>query len=94
MKEYIWGYGSGVVAATDPVYGDVVLAEYTQPFNENDITYFRPLYEQTIVSLKGHPTHLAADPAFDAWYVYDFPARHGGIAAIPLNEHGHTPERT
>ncbi len=80
-----------MVAATNPVYGDVVLAEYTQPFNENDITYFRPLYEQTVVSLKGHPLHLTADPAFDAWYVYDFPARHGGIAAIPLNEHGHSP---
>lgn len=89
FKEYLWGYGSGVVAATNPVYGDVVLAEYSQPFNENDITYFRPLYEQTVVALGGHPTHLAADPAFDAWYVYDFPARHGGIAAIPLNEHGH-----
>jgi len=31
-KEYVWGYGSGVAAATDPRYGDVVLAEYTQPF--------------------------------------------------------------
>jgi hypothetical protein len=27
VKEYLWGYGSGVAAATDPVYGDVVLAE-------------------------------------------------------------------
>jgi hypothetical protein len=26
-KEYIWGYGSGVAAATAPDYGDVVLAE-------------------------------------------------------------------
>jgi hypothetical protein len=74
MKEYIWGYGSGVVVATHPDYGDV---------------YFRPLYEQTVVSLKGHPTHLTADAAFDAWYVYDFPARQGGIGAIALNEHGH-----
>jgi len=30
-REYIWGYGSGVAAATNPVYGDVVLAEYTLP---------------------------------------------------------------
>ena len=29
-QEYVWGYGSGVVAATDPAHGDVVLAEYTQ----------------------------------------------------------------
>ncbi len=28
-KELIWGYGSGVAAATTPDYGDVVLAEYT-----------------------------------------------------------------
>ena len=38
-KEYVWGYGSGVAAATDPRHGDVVLAEYTQPFNEGDATY-------------------------------------------------------
>jgi hypothetical protein len=42
-KEYVWGYGSGVVAATDPWYGDVVLAEYTQPFNAVDATYYHPL---------------------------------------------------
>ena len=29
-KELLWGYGSGVAAATTPDYGDVVLAEYTQ----------------------------------------------------------------
>ena len=28
-KKLIWGYGSGVAAATTPDYGDVVLAEYT-----------------------------------------------------------------
>src|SRR5205814_10011785 len=28
-KELIWGYGSGVAAATNPVYGDVVLADFT-----------------------------------------------------------------
>jgi hypothetical protein len=33
-KELIWGYGSGVAMATTRDYGDVVLAEYTQPFNE------------------------------------------------------------
>jgi hypothetical protein len=88
-KEYIWGYGSGVAAATSHTYGDVVLAEYTQPFNENDITYYRPLYQQTVVALNRFPTHTTADAAFDAWYVYDDMARHGGIAAVPLNQHGH-----
>jgi hypothetical protein len=40
-SEYLWGYGSGVAAAITADYGDVVLAEYTQPFNENDVTYYR-----------------------------------------------------
>lgn len=31
VKEYLWGYGSGIASATTPDYGDVVLAEYTQP---------------------------------------------------------------
>src|SRR6266699_1173444 len=56
-KELIWGYGSGVAAATTPDYGDVVIAEYTQPFNEGDITYFRPLYHQAVVALQDFPTH-------------------------------------
>jgi hypothetical protein len=88
-KELIWGYGSGVAAATTPDYGDVVLAEYTQPFNEGDATYFRPLYQQAVVALSHFPTHVTADAAFDAWYVYEVAARHGGIGAVPLNGHGH-----
>ncbi len=31
VKEYFWGYGSGVAAATTPDYGAVVMAEDTQP---------------------------------------------------------------
>jgi hypothetical protein len=88
-KEYLWGYGSGVVSATDPVYGDVVLAEYTQPFNENDITYFFPLYIGAVAVLGFFPTHLTADAAFDAWYVYQTVAYRKGMAAIPFNTHGH-----
>lgn len=93
-KELIWGYGTGVAAATTPEYGDVVLAEYTQPFNEGDITYFRPLYQQTVVAFGHFPTHLAADAAFDAWSVYEAAARHGDIAAVPLNKHSDTPRDT
>ncbi|EFH90034.1 transposase [Ktedonobacter racemifer] len=88
-KELLWGYGSGVAAATTPDYGDVVLAEYTQPFNEGDVTYFRPLYQRAAVALQAFPTHVTADAAFDAWYVYEAAARHGGIGAIPKNGHGH-----
>ncbi len=41
------------------------------------------------MALNRFPTHTAADAAYDAWYVYDDMARHGGIAAVPLNQHGH-----
>ena len=33
---WVWGYGSGVAAATDPRCGGVVLADCTQPFNRDD----------------------------------------------------------
>ena len=88
-KESLFGDGSGIATCTDPVYGDIVLAEHTLPFNEGDITYFTPLYIQTIATLGFFPTHLAADAAYDAWYCYQGTATRGGIAAIPLNSHGH-----
>jgi hypothetical protein len=87
-KERLFGYGSGIATCTDAVYGDVILAEYTQPFNEGDVTYFTTLYIRTVATLGFFPTHLTADAAFDAWYIYETVARRG-IAAIPLNRHGH-----
>lgn len=66
VKEYLWGYGSGVVAAISADDGDVVLAEYTQAFNENDVTYDRPLYQRAVLALNRFPTHVTADAAFDA----------------------------
>jgi hypothetical protein len=89
VKEYLWGYGSGVAAATTPDYGDVVLAENTLPFNEADVTYYRPLYLRSVVTLDQFPIHVTADAAFDFWYVYETVAHRQGIAAIPLNSHGH-----
>jgi hypothetical protein len=88
-KELLWGYGSGVAAAITPDYGDVVLGEGTLPFNENDITYFVPLYIQTVGTLNRFPLHITADAAFDAWYTYQTCALRGGIAAIALNQHAH-----
>jgi hypothetical protein len=88
-KEYLWGYGSGVAASTNAVYGDVVVADYTLPFNEGDITYFTPLYIQTVAMLGAFPIHIAADAAYDSWYTYQTCAPRGGIAAIPLNQHAH-----
>src|SRR5438128_323127 len=51
VKEYLWGYGSGVAAATIPDYGDVVLAEITRTFNQADVSYYYPLYLRTVLAL-------------------------------------------
>lgn len=72
-----------------PGYGTAVLAENTQPFNENDIAHFAPLYLQTIALLGVFPLHISADAAFDAWFVYQSCALRGGMAAIPKNQHAH-----
>jgi len=93
--ESLWGYGSGVAVATDPTHGDVVLAEYTQPFNENDATYYHPLYERAVAVLGRRPPNVTADAAFDAWHIYETCADGDGIAAIPLNLRGRpAPQRT
>src|SRR5439155_1283836 len=88
-KEYLWGYGSGIVSATIAGYGDVVLAEFTQPFHESDVSYYLPLFIQAVAVLGRFPQHVTADAAYDAWYVYQTCAHREGIAAIPLNTHGH-----
>jgi hypothetical protein len=90
-KESLFGYGSGIATCTDPVYGDVILAEYTQPFNEGDITYFVPLYIRTVATLGFFPTNISADAAFDAWYVHQTMVHRAGIAAIPLNQRSNVP---
>src|SRR5207249_9190508 len=76
-KVSLFGYGTGVAACTDPVYGDVVVADYTLPFNEGDVTYFRPLYRHSVLTFDAYPTNITADAAFDAWYVYQGAALHG-----------------
>ena len=88
-KVSLFGYGTGVAACTDPVYGDLVVADFTQPFNEGDVTYFRPLYRHSVLALDAYPPNITADAAFDAWYVYQCAALVGGIGAIPLNQHAH-----
>jgi Transposase DDE domain len=88
-KVSLFGYGTGVAACTDPVYGDVVLAEYTLPFNKADVTYYRPLFQRAVIAANQFPTHVTADAAYDYWYVYETVAHGPGIAAIPLNSHGH-----
>ena len=67
----------------------MVLAEFTQPFNESDVSYYLPLFIQTVAVLGRFPLPVTADAAYDAWYVYQTCAHREGIMAIPLNGHGH-----
>jgi hypothetical protein len=53
------------------------------------MTYFRSLYQRTVLALDAYPTNITADAAFDAWYVYQRAALHGGIGAVALNQHDH-----
>ncbi len=92
-KEFLWGYATGIATTLDPLAGDVVLGDVTHPFNQQDITVFRPLLAQCTAHLGHPPPNLTADAAFDAWYVYQACAETGGMAAIPRNRRGPTPPR-
>ena len=81
----LWGYATGVVVTTVRGWGELVLAERTRPFNEDDISYFAPLMQQTEQRLGFRPANGAWDAAYDAHYVYDYFHQAGGIAAVPLN---------
>jgi len=39
--EYYWGYGSGVVSTKLVDWGEFVLAELTQSFDQSDVSYFK-----------------------------------------------------
>jgi hypothetical protein len=91
VGEYYWGYGSGVVVVPVPGYGDFVLAELTQPFDQADVSYFFPLMDQVEQRLGHKPRCGALDAAFDAWYVYAYfhdPAAPDAFAAVPFAEKG------
>jgi hypothetical protein len=94
VGEYYWGYASGVVATKIPDWGEFVLAELTQPFDQSDVSYFQPL--MTVVERRlGHPPRFGAfDAAFDAFYIYEYFANAGGFAAVPLTERGRQGTRT
>jgi hypothetical protein len=90
--EYYWGYGSGVVVAKMPQWGEFVIAELTQPFDHGDVTYFFPLMQQMEDRLGYRPPYATFDAAFDAWYVYAYFYREndpdGGFAAVPYSDKG------
>jgi len=88
VGEFYWGYASGIVATKIPNWGEFVLAEFTQPFDQSDDSYFFPLLKMTERRLGRRPRFGALDAAFDAFYVYEYFHAAGGFAAVPLAERG------
>ena len=92
VGEYYWGYGSGIVVTKVPDWGEFVLAELTQPFDQGDVTYFFPLMHNVEERLGDKPRFGTFDAAFDAWYVYAYFYRENdpafGLAAVPFSEKG------
>lgn len=92
VGEYYWGYGSGVVVTHLADRGEFVLAEWTQPFDQGDVSYFFPLMQQVEDRLGYRPAIGTFDAAFDAWYIYAYFYREndptGGFAAIPFSGKG------
>ena len=92
VGEYYWGYGSGIVVTQVPHWGEFVLAELTQPFDQGDVSYFLPLMTQVEQRLGYQPRFGTFDAAFDAWYVYAYFYREndpaGGFAAVPFSGKG------
>jgi hypothetical protein len=89
--EFYWGYGSGVVVVKIPGWGEFVLAEMTQPFDQADVSYFFPLMAQVEQRLGYKPRFGTFDAAFDAWYVYAYFHRDDdpqAFAAVPFSEKG------
>ena len=91
MGEFYWGYGSGTVVVKMPNYGEFVIAEMTQTFDQPDVSYFFPLMQKTEQILGFKPRFGTFDAAFDAWYVYDYfhrPDDPDAFAAVPYSEKG------
>ena len=83
-----------MVATKVPDWGEFVLAELTQPFDQPDVSYFFPLMAATEQRLGFRPPYAAFDAAFDAFYVYEYFISHHagtrcrGFAAVPFSERG------
>jgi hypothetical protein len=94
VGEYYWGYASGVAALKVPNWGELVLAELTQPFDCSDVSYFHPLMAIVEQRLGRKPRFGALDAAYDAFYIYDYFHEAGGFAAVPFVEKGKVVQRT
>ena len=87
-KEYVWGYGTSVVVTKHRRWGEFVIAEHTEPFDVRDVEFFSTLMPAVDLRLGFRPKHFTADAAYDAWYVYDYFAKVGGTAYVPINLRG------
>jgi hypothetical protein len=96
VGQWYWGYATGLVATKVLDWGEFVLAEYTQPLNRSDVSYFFPLMDVTTKRLGVHPRYGAFDAAFDTWYVHEdfYSDAHDGFAAVPFNSRGVTKQYT
>ena len=72
VGEFYWGYASGVIATKVAGWGEFVLAELTQTFDQPDVIYFFPLMTQVERRLGRKPRYGALDMGFDAHYIYDY----------------------
>ena len=91
VGEFYWGYGSGTVVVKVPEYGEFVIAELTQTFDQADVSYFFPLMTKTEQILGFRPRFGTFDAAFDAWYIHDYFHRDDdpeAFAAVPYSEKG------
>jgi hypothetical protein len=89
--EFYWDYGSGVIATKIPHWGELVVAEMTQTFDQSDVSYFFSLMSTTEQCLGFRPRYGTFDAAFDAWYIYDYFHRAddpSALAAVPFSEKG------
>ncbi|MCB9009431.1 MAG: hypothetical protein H6656_19070 [Ardenticatenaceae bacterium] len=92
--QFYWGYASGVVATKVAGFGEFVLAEITQPFDQSDVSFFHDLMAMVETRLGFAPPNGALDAAYDAHYVYDYFHQAGGLAAVPRVERGRDKKRT
>ncbi len=94
VAEFYWGYGSGVVTTKGDGWGEIVLAELTQPFDHGDVSYFTPLMADAERRLGRRPRFGAFDAAYDAFYIYEYFDEAGGFAAVPFVDRGGQGRRT
>jgi hypothetical protein len=92
-KHAFWGYHSAIVA-TETSAGPVVLGATVAPVVAQEVQLARALIPQVTATLGHAPNALAADAAFDAWWVWDWPVAAGGMAAIAANRRRGAPPRS